>query len=166
MIFHRAGSGQPGGGQPGAGLPAEMTFFTEAERACASALLDHLTGQYREPRVPVLQMIEARLAAGQTDGPPYEDMPEDGQAWRDTLSYLDADARGRYGSTFADAAEDDRHHLIQAVQDRAFDGKWHGLSAMHVWSLWTRYACAAFYAHPAAWAEIGFPAPAWTRSSP
>lgn len=79
------------------------------------------------------------------------------RAWRDTLSYLDADAEARYGSTFADAAEADRHHLIQAVQDRACDGSWHGLPAKQVWSLWTRYACTAFYAHPAAWAEIGFP---------
>jgi hypothetical protein len=83
MIFRRAGSDEPGSDEPGSDEPgfdglgqappgsgpsAEMTFFTEAERACASALLDHLTGQYREPRVPVLRMIEARLAAGQTDG--------------------------------------------------------------------------------------------------
>jgi hypothetical protein len=34
---------------------------------------------------------------------------------------------------------------------------------VHVWSLWTRYACTAFYAHPFAWAEIGFPGPAYPR---
>jgi len=27
----------------------------------------------------------------------------------------------------------------------------------------TRYACTAFYAHPSAWAEIGFPGPAYPR---
>ena len=32
-----------------------------------------------------------------------------------------------------------------------------------MWSLWTRYACTAFYSHPAAWAEIGFPGPAYPR---
>ena len=143
--------------------PPEIKFFTTAERACASALLDHLTGQFREPRVPVLQMIDARLAAGETDGWRYDDMPEDGQAWRDTLSYLDADAKARCGGTFAEAAEADRHHLIQAVQDQASGGSWHGLPAKHVWSLWTRYACTAFYAHPAAWTEIGFPGPAYPR---
>ena len=41
--------------------------------------------------------------------------------------------------------------------------EWHGLNAAHVWSLWTRYACTAFYAHPAAWNEIGFPGPAYPR---
>ena len=144
------------------GPPPELKFFTEAERSCASALLDHLTGQFGEPRVPVLQMIDARLAAGETDGWRYDDMPEDGQAWRDTLSYLDADAKARCGTTFAEAAEADRHQLIQAVQDQA-SGSWHGRPAKHVWSLWTRYACTAFYAHPVAWAEIGFPGPAYPR---
>ena len=109
------------------GPPPEMKFFTEAERSCAAALLDHLTGQLGEPRVPVLQMIDARLAAGETDGWRYDDMPEDGQAWRDTLSYLDADAKARCGTTFAEAAEADRHQLIQAVQDQAA-GTWHGLA--------------------------------------
>jgi hypothetical protein len=66
-------------------------------------------------------------------------MPEDGQAWRDTLGYLDADAQDRRGTSFADAAEADRHRLIQAVQDLGAE-HWHGLPATHVWSLWTRYA--------------------------
>ena len=49
---------------------------------------------------------------------------------------------------------------MQAVQDA---DRWHGMPAGHVWSLWTRYACTAFYSHPAAWAEIGFPGPAYPR---
>jgi hypothetical protein len=107
-------------------------------------------------------MVEARLAAGETDGWRYEDLPEDGQAWRDTLASLDADAKARCGTTFAEAGEADRHHLIQAVQELGAKD-WHGFPAGHVWSLWTRYACTAFYAHPAAWAEIGFPGPAYPR---
>jgi hypothetical protein len=128
-------------------LPA-VKFFTAAEEACAAALLDQITGQRNEPLVPVLQMIDARLAAGETDGWRYADMPEDGQAWRDTLSYLNVDAADRYGTAFADASEADH---------------WHGLPAAQVWSLWTRYACTAFYSHPSAWAEIGFPGPAYPR---
>ena len=33
-------------------------------------------------------------------------MPEDGQAWRDTLAWLDADADSRCGATFAAAPEE------------------------------------------------------------
>jgi hypothetical protein len=143
--------------------PPAVTFFSATERGCAHALLNDLTGQDRDDApVPVTQMVEARLAAGETDGWRYADMPEDGQAWRDTLGYLDADARDRCGTSFAEAAEADRHRLIQAVQDLSGED-WHGLPAKHVWSLWTRYACTALYAHPDAWAEMGFPGPAYPR---
>jgi hypothetical protein len=142
--------------------PAAMTFFTPAEQACAGALLDQLTGQIDEPLVPVLPMIDARLAAGETDGWRYADMPEDGQGWRDTLSYLDADAADRCGTTFAEAPRADQAALLQSVLDLK-SADWHGLPAARVWSLWTRYACTAFYSHPSAWAEIGFPGPAYPR---
>jgi hypothetical protein len=144
------------------GTPPELTYFTPAEAACAAALIDQLTGQRDHSLVPVLEMVDARLAAGEADGWRYADMPEDGQAWRDTLSYLDEDAADRCGSPFADAPEADQAALLQAVLDlKATD--WHGLPAAHVWSLWTRYACTAFYSHPSAWAEIGFPGPAYPR---
>ena len=143
--------------------PPAIKFFSTAEEACAAALLDLLLDPRDQPTVPVLPMIDARLAAGETDGWRYADMPEDGQAWRDTLSHLDADAAERCRTTFAQAPRADRAALVQAVQDRASGGAWHGLPAKHVWSLWTRYACTAFYSHPAAWAEIGFPGPAYPR---
>jgi Gluconate 2-dehydrogenase subunit 3 len=142
--------------------PSAAAFFTAAEAACAGALLDLLIGQRDDEQFPVLAMVDARLAAGQTDGWRYGDMPEDGQAWRDTLGHLDQDAAERCGTTFADAPEKDQLALIQAVQDMAA-GDWHGLNAAHVWSLWTRYACTALYAHPLAWDEIGFSGPAYPR---
>jgi hypothetical protein len=110
-----------------------------------------------------MQMVDARLAAGQTDGWRYADMPEDGQAWRDTLGYLDKDAHARCGTGFADAPDPDQRAMIAAVQDGGDGGRWHGLPAARVWSLWTRYACTALYSHPYAWSEIGFPGPAYPR---
>jgi len=145
--------------------PGSVTFFSASEEPGARALLNLLTGQDPrdgEPAVPVLEMVDARLAAGETDGWRYDDMPEDGQAWRNTLTLLDADARQLSGTAFADAPPGDQAKLVQAVQDLA-SGNWHGLPAAHVWSLWTRYACTACYAHPSAWAEIGFPGPAYPR---
>jgi hypothetical protein len=50
--------------------------------------------------------------------------------------------------------------LVAGMQDSE---TWHGLPGKHVWSLWSRYACAAFYAHPWAWNEIGFGGPAYPR---
>ena len=143
------------------GPPPRPRFFTDAERASAAALLDQLTGQCDEPLgVPVVAMVDARLADGETDGWHYADLPEDGQAWRDTLGYLDKDAHARCGTGFAEASEQDQAAIIQAVQD---SDEWHGLAAPRVWSLWTRYACTALYSHPYAWSEMGFPGPAYPR---
>jgi len=142
------------------GPPPPVRFFTPAEQAVATALLGRLLDDPGE--VPVLRMIDSRLAEQETDGWRYEDMPEDGQAWRDSLAALDTDARARFGQGFAECTGEQQDTLVQAVWD--LDAKeWHGMPAGRVWSLWTRYACTAFYSHPAAWNEIGFPGPAYPR---
>ncbi len=144
------------------GMPPGIRFFTPAQEAVATALCDQLLGQADEPLVPLVAMIDARLAEQQTDGWHYADLPEDGQAWRDTLGYLDDDAGQKFGRGFARRPAAEQEVIIQAVQDLG-PGDWHGLPASRVWSLWTRYACTAFYSHPAAWDEIGFPGPAYPR---
>ena len=144
------------------GRPPDIRFFTPAEEAAATALCDRLLGQDSEPKVEVVPQIDARLAEQQTDGWRYEDMPEDGQAWRDSLRFLDEDSQAAGSGDFAQAPVEDQRAVIQAVQDLGAKD-WHGLKAAHVWSLWTRYACTAFYAHPSAWNEIGFPGPAYPR---
>jgi hypothetical protein len=143
--------------------PAAPRFLTAAEQATARALVGQLLDQQHDDiGVPVMEMIDARLADGQTDGWRYEDMPEDGQAWRDTLAHLDTDAKERFGTGFATCGSSEQASVIQAVQDLG-SRDWHGLPAAQVWSLWTRYACTALYAHPAAWDEIGFSGPAYPR---
>jgi len=144
------------------GVPTHMRFFTPDEEAVAVALCDQLVGQDGAPLVPVAAMIDARLAEQETDGWRYADMPEDGQAWRDSLRFLDEDSQAACSRELAAASPHDQRAVIQAVQD-LWAKEWHGLNAAHVWSLWTRYACTAFYAHPSAWNEIGFPGPAYPR---
>ena len=145
-------------------IPQELSFFTPEEEAAATALCDQLVGQRGDDpdRIPVVVLIDTRLARMETDGWRYADMPEDTQAWRDTLRYLDEDATAKFSRRFAECADGDQRTLIQAVQD-AGSGDWHGLNAGHVWSLWTRYACTAFYSHPKVWDEIGFSGPAYPR---
>ena len=138
----------------------ELCFFTPAEQATADALFDQLLGQDAEPKVPVLLLVDRRLALGQTDGWRYEEMPEDSDAWRATLAWLDDDAQLAHGRRFCLLAWEEQGQLVQAVHDA---GTWHGLPASRVWSLWTRYASTAFYSHPWAWNEIGFGGPAYPR---
>ena len=75
----RAGTTSPPGWcWPGSRRPNDLAFFTPAEVAVAGPLLDLLLAQDGEPRVPVLALIDARLAVGETDGWHYDDLPEDG----------------------------------------------------------------------------------------
>jgi hypothetical protein len=141
--------------------PAALAFFTPEEVAVAAPLLDQLLAQDGEPRVPVLEEVDRRLAVGETDGGHYDGMPQDGEAGRRTLAALDEEARDRFGTGFGDLDGGRQAVLVQSVQDT--DGDWHGMRSWHVWSLWTRYACTAFYSHPWAWNEIGFPGPAYPR---
>lgn len=143
---------------------SDLSFFTDAEDAIARPLCDLLLAQDDEPRIPVVALIDARLAAGETDGWRYEDMPPDPDAWRQTLAALDTDAHSTHQTGFAQLTPPQQGALIQSVvQAGNQDQKWHGWAATHVWSLWTRYACAAFYSHPWAWNEIGFGGPAYPR---
>jgi Gluconate 2-dehydrogenase subunit 3 len=137
-----------------------LSFFTATEEPTVRALVDLLLGQHDEPRVPVVEMLDKRLMAGETDGWHYSDMPEDGRAWRQSLAALDNEADAVYGQRFHRLSLQQQAVLVQAVQDA---DEWHGFIAKHLWSLWTRYACTAFYSHPWAWNEIGFGGPAYPR---
>src|SRR5207245_3549890 len=93
--------------------PTGLSFFTPAEVAVARPLLDLLLAQDGEPRVPVLELIDERLARGETDGWHYDDLPEDADAWRATLAALDAGAREECGRPFAELGRDDPAGLSQ-----------------------------------------------------
>jgi hypothetical protein len=137
------------------------TFFTQEEEPTARALLDRLLAQDEEPRIGVFEMIDERLAERRGDGYRYQELPEDPETWRRSLAALDADAREQTGLTFAGLARPQQRDIIEEV--RLTKGEWHGMPAGRVFSLWMRYACSAFYAHPWSWNEIGFGGPAYPR---
>jgi Gluconate 2-dehydrogenase subunit 3 len=141
---------------------SRLRFFSAAEAAAAGALFDQLLDQHGEPRVPVLELIDDRLARDETDGWRYASMPKDPDAWRRSLAALDADAVAHYGTTFGAANAAQQAQIIQSIQDLG-DEQWHAMKAEQIWSLWTRYACTAFYSHPLAWQEMGFAGPAYPR---
>ncbi|MHB1583018.1 MAG: gluconate 2-dehydrogenase subunit 3 family protein [Acidimicrobiales bacterium] len=142
------------------GPPPPVRFFAGREPT-VRALPDRLPAQDDEPRVPVLETIDRRLVEGRGDGYRYADMPEGGDAWLRSADALDADARVLHGRPYWDLAVGEQMAVVEAV--RVHDGDWHGMPAGRVFSLWHRYACAAFYSHRWAWNEIGFGVPAYPR---
>lgn len=142
------------------GPPPKIRAFTEEEEAVCRPMLDRLLGMSQDRPVPVFELIDARLAEDETDGWRYEDMPPDTEAWKRSMRHLGEDARERFGAPFAVVGHREQDRLLEDVRTGT---SWHDLPAPRVWSLWIRYACAAFYSHPYAWNEIGFGGPAYPR---
>lgn len=140
-----------------------LRHFTPEQEAVARPLLDLILDQHDgTSRLPVVEVIDSRLAEMVTDGWRYDDMPHDPEAWTASLEALDGDARSRFAHGYPDCTDAERTLLLEGLLELGA-GEWHGMVAAHVWSLWYRYACSALYAHPWTWNEIGFPGPAYPR---
>jgi hypothetical protein len=141
-----------------------IRFFTASEAATLGAFCDRVLAQDREPKIPVLNMVDAKLFAGELDGFRYADMPDDPQTWRRVAAGLDAAARQHGASSFSQAAGDVQHDVIQAFSEGKLHGEvWDELPPSRAWKVVTRVMLSAFYSHPWAWNEIGFGGPAYPR---
>jgi hypothetical protein len=140
--------------------PAPFRFFDEAERRTLKAFCDVVTAQDREPRIPVLSMIDAKLHAGQLDGFQYAGMPDDRDVWRIVARGLDEAA----GGSFADAEGQMQREIVEGMsKGKLAGGAWDEIDVPTAWKVVTRAILGAFYSHPWAWNEIGFGGPAYPR---
>jgi hypothetical protein len=143
----------------------ERRFFDPGEWETLNALCDHLSGQVgEEPKLPVLAFVDEKLFLGRRDGYRYFDLPEDGTVWRTVARGMDEAAQSLGGTTFdrLDVREQDElcHRFDKAT---LYGGAWATLNVGRAFSVVTRDICEAFYSHPWAWNEIGFPGPAYPR---
>jgi hypothetical protein len=142
----------------------EIRFFTTEEAAALGAFLDVLLAQDREPKIPVLNMVDAKLFAGELDGFRYADMPDDRETWRRVAAGLDAAAVQHGSIEFADASQEVKERVVEAFAEGELHGRvWDELPPSRAWKVVTRVALSAFYSHPWAWNEIGFGGPAYPR---
>ncbi len=145
--------------------PGSLRFFTAEEEPTLRAFCDIVLAQDNEPRVPVAEFIDVKLADGQLDGYQYADMPDDRDTWHLVLRGLDEAAHDRYGkASFVDAEVAAQLALVdEFCRGRLRGGSWSQLNVSRAWSVCMRMALSAFYSHPWAWNEIGFGGPAYPR---
>jgi Gluconate 2-dehydrogenase subunit 3 len=138
-----------------------IRFFDEREVRTLRAFCDVVMGQDCEPRIPVLEMVDAKLYDGRLDGFRYDDMPPDPQTWREVAANLDDSARtvgAREG--FAGASSELQREIVGRFSKGELD--W-DIPVARAWGVVMRMVLAAFYSHPWAWNEIGFAGPAYPR---
>lgn len=145
--------------------PKPLRFFSPDEEATLRAFCDTVMAQDVEPRVPVAEFVDEKLAAGRLDGFQYADMPDDRVTWRLVLAGLDHSARHRCDtSSFAEADDTDRESIVDDLAHGRLDGgPWDELNVARAWGVCMRAVLAGFYSHPWAWNEIGFGGPAYPR---
>jgi hypothetical protein len=141
-------------------------FFSDTEWMTLRALCDRIVPQPagRAP-VPVAAMVDLKMMEGPRDGYRHADLPPMGEAWRRGLAALDAEARAAHGRRF--------HALPAVLQDNLIAAMQRGELQNNAWG---GMPCRLFfkdrvlidivksyYAHPAAWNEIGWGGPASPR---
>ncbi|MEO8750783.1 MAG: gluconate 2-dehydrogenase subunit 3 family protein [Allobranchiibius sp.] len=145
--------------------PGPLRFFTAAEAPTLRAFCDTVMAQDVEPRVPVAEFVDAKLANAQLDGYQYAGMPADPDTWRIVLRGLNETATGRYGKpSFAAAELETREAIVDDLAHaRLSAGSWDEVDVARAWSVCMRSILAGFYSHPWAWNEIGFGGPAYPQ---
>jgi hypothetical protein len=141
-----------------------LRFFTRDEAATLGLFCDLVMDQTREPKIPVLNMVDAKLFAGELDGFVFAGMPDDRETWRQVARGLDAAARQHGTSDFVHAGTEVQCRIIEAFAQGELKGEvWDDLPPGNAWSVVMRAILSAFYSHPWSWNEIGFGGPAYPR---
>jgi hypothetical protein len=147
-------------------VPA-LRFFSENEATVLDAIVERLLPQHERTqaaKVPITPWIDHMLATDDTDGFRKGGMPWDQEVWRHVLVGIDQTSQARYDRDFAnlDAAEQDA--VLAAVQHGQAEGEvWQQLNPDAAFEKVVQEVVSVYYAHPAAWSEIGWPGPASKR---
>lgn len=141
-------------------------FLEEAEWQTLEAVCDRLIPQPdREAPVPIVPFIDQKLVSDQGDGYRYENMPEMRRAWRLGIAGIEREARERHQKSFVELEPEQQDRILRAIQEGEVQGDlWEELPSKRFFdSTLLKTVVAVYYAHPAAWSEIGYGGPASPR---
>jgi hypothetical protein len=135
----------------------EFSFFTGAEVKTLRPFVDVVMAQDAEPKIPVLNFIDEKLAKGSRDGYRYFVLPDDDELWRTV-------ARGLDRAGFTSEPLEQQQELVDRFSQARLNGEpWDQMNQAFAWEIVHRDILTAFYSHPWAWNEIGFGGPAYPR---
>jgi hypothetical protein len=143
-----------------------VRFFTPEETRVLEAVCDRIVpGREHGDRVPIVPWIDEKLFHDRRDGYRYEDVPPLREAWHLGLAGIDESARLLHGRAFAELAADAQDDVLRRVaRGEAPGAPWARLSAIRFFrDVLCLSAVKVYYAHPAAWSEIGYSGPSSPR---
>jgi hypothetical protein len=115
--------------------------------------------------VPIVPFIDEKLQNDQGDGYRYENMPELRTSWRLGIAGIEKEAQRRYHTGFAELAGEKQDEVLRAIQSGEVQGDpWEELPPQRFFTdTLLKTTVGIYYAHPAAWSEIGWGGPASPR---
>jgi hypothetical protein len=141
-------------------------FFTETEWAIAEAIAARIVPQTdRMSPVSIVPFIDEKLHQKRGKGYRYADMPPGPEAWRRGLAAIDDESRLAHGRGFVELSDDAQDSILGRVQrGEVASALWSGLPPRKFFTvILLDDIVGEYYAHPAAWSEIGFGGPASPR---
>jgi hypothetical protein len=141
-------------------------FLTAEQWSLLEAIAARLIPQPdREEPVPIVPWIDDVLHHNRGPGYRYADMPPMRDAWRQGLDAIADEARYRHGKTFEELPPEEQDALLTDVQHNRVESRYWADLPAGVFFLHhlLKQVVGVYYAHPAAWSEIGFGGPASPR---
>jgi hypothetical protein len=149
--------------------PGPLNYFDQPTAAFWTVVFEHLVPQSDrapERRIPIIPVVDARLARDLGIGYRFAEMPPDREAYTLGREAIDDEARVTSGAPFTELPAEPRDVVLKNLHDgkpQAGADIWKRMSVHRFWQLIMADATEAYYAHPWAWDEIGFGGPSYPR---
>jgi hypothetical protein len=151
------------------GAVPPINFLSPDEAVTLAAVADRIVPQPQrtgDEKVPIAPWIDAKLAHDLRDGYRYDGLPPQRDAWRLGLAGLDETSRELFGGTvFAELGPDQQDEVLRRVERGDPPGAaWARVPARRFFrDVLCLTIVKTYYAHPAAWSEIGYSGPSAVR---
>ncbi len=135
----------------------EPKFFNLEQFKRFQQVCNQLIPQSTEANIDLAGPIDERLANGTTNGWRYNDLPNDGDAYRLFLTGIDQTAEALFDQSFDSITAEQRDAVLLAVQQGEATGPaWQQLPADRFFEELLAEVTEVYYSHPLAQQQIGY----------
>jgi len=135
----------------------EPKFFDEVEFSRLQLACNQLVPQSVDRLIDIAGPIDIRLANGTTNGWRYDDLPNDGEAYRLFLTGINQTAEAMFDQSFDSITAEQRDAVLLAVQQGEATGPaWQQLPADRFFEELLAEVTEVYYSHPLAQQQIGY----------
>ncbi len=132
-------------------------FFSEAEFIRLQLVCNQLVPQPKGDSIDIAGLIDDRLANQKTDGWRYDDLPNDGDAYRLFLTGINQTAEALYDHSFDTIIAKQREAVLLAAQQGEATGPaWQMLPADRFFGELLAEVVEVYYSHPMVQERIGY----------